>query len=85
MGYKRAHIGKSSHHLTFKWFALRLELIEGELVKAVFGKVITREDIQELVCNPRLAVQALDVEVFEMSHPKCSLDLVFNIANYPWH
>ena len=78
------HFGKSRDHLLFEWLTLFLEIVEGKLVKTVLREVIACEDIEELISHPRLAFQFLDVETVEMAHAQGSLDLFFDVVDYPW-
>ena len=39
-----------------KWFAFARKVVKDELVKAVFLKIITTENIEELICDPWLAL-----------------------------
>ena len=73
--YARAHIGKSRHHLVFKWFDRRKELVQDELIEALLGEVIASELVKELICYQRIAVQALDVKTSELADAQGGLDL----------
>ena len=83
MGETRTHFSQSRHDLIFKWFALLFKLFKDEFVKTFFWQVIATENIEELICDQRLAVQFVDFETFEMTHAQGSLNLVFKFVNYP--
>ena len=80
-----AHIGKTRHHLVFKWCTLRIESAEYELIEALLREVIAGELVKELICYPRLAAQALDVKTSELADAQGGLDLFVEVFNYPGH
>ena len=51
----------------------------------MLGDIIASKNIKELICDPSLAVQLIDTKTVKMAHAQGSLNLVFDIVDYPGH
>ena len=51
----------------------------------MFWKVVRTHQVKEFVGDPRLAVQAIDVDRGEVFHAKGALNLFRDIIDYPRH
>ena len=56
----RAQISQSCQHLLLEWFTGRREVLEDKLFKSLLREIEATEQVKELVCNCRFAIQASD-------------------------
>ena len=76
-------VGQSWYNFLFKGSTLLSEVMKGELFETLLRNILRAQHVEELVGNPWLTKQAINVKAGEVIKAQGSLNLVINFVDDP--